>query len=198
MTQTSVVAFVDWTAQIHIAGGTGIRNPRTRATVTLENVSKIISSTLKKLSANTNVRFRVTLRLYHGWHRGLNPTENRIAVMDVVNDPDFVFSVNSKDIHIENQIGYGETLLNSLPHRFVQQSGKSMPKINLPDTFRRPLNDNIPREKMVDTSLACDILTHARSDSRDWRLVLAEDDDLVPALFVAEAWSKVAEAGRCS
>ncbi|RUX20648.1 hypothetical protein EOA27_08020 [Mesorhizobium sp. M2A.F.Ca.ET.037.01.1.1] len=118
--------------------------------------------------------------------------------MDVVNDPDFVFSVNSKDIHIENQIGYGETLLNSLPHRFVQQSGKSMPKINLPDTFRRPLNDNIPREKMVDTSLACDILTHARSDSRDWRLVLAEDDDLVPALFVAEAWSKVAEAGRCS
>ncbi|TIQ32013.1 MAG: NYN domain-containing protein [Mesorhizobium sp.] len=110
--------------------------------------------------------------------------------MEVVNNPDFSFSINSRNIHIEPQVGFSETLLNALPHRLVKQSGRSMPKIHLPDTFRRPLNDNTPREKMVDTSLACDVLTHARSDSRDWRLVLAEDDDLVPALFVAEAWSK--------
>jgi hypothetical protein len=43
---------------------------------------------------------------------------------------------------------------------------------------------------MVDTALACDLLTHARFDPADWRVIVAEDDDFVPAAFVAEAWSK--------
>jgi hypothetical protein len=59
-------------------------------------------------------------------------------------------------------------------------------------TSRNPLYDTLrvdektgeDRQKMVDTSLVCDLLCLARS--RDSRL--ADDDDFVPALFTAEAW----------
>ena len=191
MRQTLVTAFVDWTAQIRNAGATNITYPKKRAITTLENISKVIFKTLGVYSNNTSLRFRVDIRLYHGWHRGLNPTVNRIALMEIGNSPDFSFSRNTRDIHINPQLGFGETLLNALPHRLVQQSRKLAPKINLPDTLRQPVRPGEPpREKMVDTSLACDILTHARTDAKDWRIILAEDDDLVPALFVAEAWSK--------
>lgn len=42
---------------------------------------------------------------------------------------------------------------------------------------------------MVDTAMVCDILTHARSEPEEWRVVLAEDDDIIPAIFAAEAWT---------
>lgn len=40
---------------------------------------------------------------------------------------------------------------------------------------------------MVDTALATDLLVTAYQDPGDWILVAAEDDDLVPPLFSAEA-----------
>ena len=84
-------------------------------------------------------------------------------------------------------LGYGETLLSALPSRLT----KNRPQIHLPDTLRPSLKkQSEEREKMVDTSLVCDLLTHARSDPADWRLIAAEDDDMVPALFVSEAWTK--------
>lgn len=43
---------------------------------------------------------------------------------------------------------------------------------------------------MVDTALAADLLVWARSFPSEWALVLAEDDDVVPPLFTAEAWVK--------
>ena len=43
---------------------------------------------------------------------------------------------------------------------------------------------------MVDTALATDLLAWARLSPSEWAVVLAEDDDLVPPLFTAEAWIK--------
>lgn len=43
---------------------------------------------------------------------------------------------------------------------------------------------------MVDTALAADLLAWARFQSKAWALVLAEDDDLIPPLYTAEAWVK--------
>lgn len=43
---------------------------------------------------------------------------------------------------------------------------------------------------MVDTALTCDVLASARSNPADIRLILGEDDDLVPAAFTADNWSK--------
>ena len=42
----------------------------------------------------------------------------------------------------------------------------------------------------MDTALAADLLHWARSDPREWALILAEDDDLIPPVFTAESWIK--------
>ena len=41
---------------------------------------------------------------------------------------------------------------------------------------------------MVDTALAADLLAWARLQPTEWAIVMAEDDDLIPPLFTAEAW----------
>lgn len=43
---------------------------------------------------------------------------------------------------------------------------------------------------MVDTALTCDVLASARSSPSDIRLIMGEDDDLVPAAFTADSWGK--------
>lgn len=164
-------------------------DPKAQAKVTLEKAVRAINNTLEDVS-DARDKFKVRLRLYHGWHRGPAPTKNREALLALENDPNFELARFSR-VSFEPQFEYGERLLAALPHRLTNSSHARFPRIHLPDTFRRPIKDGENwREKMVDTALACDILVHARQDPADWRVVLAEDDDLVPALFSAEAWSK--------
>lgn len=189
MSQIHVVAFVDWTAQVRNARARKITDPVVRAQLTLKATARAIINALED-AADEKVRFRVKLRLYHGWHRGPAPTKNRHALLNVENDPDFELP-RSPRVHIDPPFEYGERLLSALPHRLTKPSNFRFPPIHLPDTYRRPIEDDDEwREKMVDTSIACDILAHARSDPTEWRVIVAEDDDLVPALFSAEAWSK--------
>lgn len=184
MTHTSVAAFVDWKSQIHNAGATSILDATQRARTTLNSVSMAIAHTLRQIDIKS--RFVVQVRLYHGWHRGVTPTDNRRALLQLENNPEFLWKTLD-GVRFELPIGYGENLLHALPHRAT----RTPPRINLPDTLRAPIEDGGKnREKMVDTALACDILTHARFSPKDWRLIVAEDDDLVPALFVSEAWTK--------
>lgn len=81
---------------------------------------------------------------------------------------------------------FGDTLLDAFDHRKHKRLG-----IHLPDTLRADTTTGARnREKMVDTAMVCDILCSARSDPAHWRVVMAEDDDVVPSVFVAEKWSK--------
>jgi hypothetical protein len=43
---------------------------------------------------------------------------------------------------------------------------------------------------MVDTALAADLLTWAKSEPNSIALVFSPDDDAVPPAFVAECWMK--------
>ena len=62
----SVTAFVDWTAQMHNASVYGNAPPHERAQRTLAQTLRSIG---RALSAE-RPRFRVSFRLYHGWHKG--------------------------------------------------------------------------------------------------------------------------------
>ncbi|WP_295585317.1 hypothetical protein [uncultured Lamprocystis sp.] len=179
-----VLAFVDWTAQIYNAGATKIQNPMRRAQATLDRTCRALAVCLTE--TEPHVLFNVRLRLYHGWYRGLTRTENRDAMRTLESSADFEFP-RFDHVVFWRPIEYSENLINALPHRKRQKP----PQIELPDTCR-PAADSHgdEREKMVDTALACDLVTHARFDPADWRVILAEDDDFVPAAFVAEAWSK--------
>jgi hypothetical protein len=184
MRPVAAMAFVDWNAQIHNAGARDIADARRRAHRTLDVTLDLIARALN--TVDRSGRYKVSLRLYHGWHRGLTPSENRLALSRILNDPDFRLVSPSLNVLFETPIMFGDLLLAALPHRMLRS-----PRIHLPDTFRAPMTKGGPlREKMVDTAMASDLLVQARSEPLEWRIVLAEDDDLVPALFVAEAWSK--------
>ncbi|TDQ82163.1 hypothetical protein A8950_1985 [Dongia mobilis] len=179
-----VTVFVDWTAQFHNAGTNRIEDAKTRSKLTLRKTADAIADVLSKVDKKS--RYRVKLRFYHGWHAGLSPTANRLVLQFLDSEYDLSPSTYP-NVRFEHPFSYGDRLLAALPHRLRQKN----PIIHLPDTLRSSLDDSgRPREKMVDTALACDLLVHARMEADEWRIVFAEDDDLVPALFVAEAWSK--------
>ena len=179
----NVTALVDWTAQMHNARTVEIEEPRTRAERTLKKVARSIDSVLTSRAPPT--RFQVTLRLYHGWHKGFEATENRRAVAAVVFETDFAELSRSPNVRFSGEVGYGDELLAALPHR-----AHTRPPIHLPGTWRQQDRSSPRVEKMVDTALAADLLERARSDPHEWTLVLSEDDDVVPPVFTAEAWMR--------
>jgi hypothetical protein len=77
---------------------------------------------------------------------------------------------------------FGDVLMHALDRRLHPTL-----RIHLPNTVRDDFGTG-PREKMVDSALICDLLCCARSDPADIRVVMAEDDDMVPAAFVCERW----------
>lgn len=174
-----VTAFVDWNAQLHNARALGA-DPRTRAKRTLEKTARVIGRFLARHAPD---RFHVVLRLYHGWHKGWEPTENFRAMISTVSDTDFSTVAQKTNVVCSSDVQYGHTLLSALPERT-----HARPPIHLPNTLRRQAKNARPTEKMVDTALAADLLEWARRGSNEWALVLSEDDDVVPPLFTAEAW----------
>lgn len=174
-----VTAFVDWNAQLHNARALDA-DPRTRAKRTLEKTARVIGRFLARHAPD---RFHVVLRLYHGWHKGWEPTENFRAMISTVSDTDFSAVAQKPNVVCSADVQYGHTLLSALPERT-----HARPPIHLPNTLRRRSRSAPPTEKMVDTALAADLLEWARRGSNEWALVLSEDDDVVPPLFTAEAW----------
>lgn len=177
-----VTAFVDWRAQIANAG----QNLESRANRKAERTADFVTGAIA-LALSTTRRaelFRVKVRLYHGWHKALTPTENRRALDALLSER--LLRRIAANVTFDWSRGFGDTLLDAYEHRRHPRL-----RIHLPDTLRDDLEADGPRrEKMVDTAIACDVLYSARTTPQDWRLVLAEDDDLVPAVFVAEKWSK--------
>ena len=123
------------------------------------------------------------MRLYHGWHKGWEPTENFRAMISTVSETDFSVLTQTPNVVCSSDVQYGHTLLSAFPERTHHR-----PPIHLPNTLRRRARNARPTEKMVDTALAADLLEWARRESDEWALVLSEDDDVVPPLFTAEAW----------
>ena len=177
-----VTAFVDWNAQMHYARVRGV-DALDRARRTLMRAAKTISRVLSQEGPAT--RFVVGLRLYHGWYKGWQPTDNLRAVTKTISETTFSdLSYRSNVIFLPN-VQYGHTLREVLAERRHRH-----PPIHLPNTLREQSTGSPLVEKMVDTALATDLLDWARNDPEEWALVLADDDDLVPPVFAAEAWTK--------
>ena len=174
----SVTAFVDWTAQIHNARADQLRPPA-RAKQTLRRTAQSIRRVLE--DSDLTARFNVAIRLYHGWYKGWEPTENLRAIKATLSPGEISIFSNPR-VRFADRLDYGHTLLSALPKR----SHKSA--IHLPNTLRQQSRDSPRKEKMVDTALAADLLHWARSEPEEWAMVLAEDDDLVPPVFTAESW----------
>ena len=175
----AVTAFVDWRAQTHNAGVPRANNAEA-ARRTLTHTARMVGRALTQ----EHLRFRVSFRLYHGWHRGWQPTGGLRAATQAVGAANFA-ALSGERIEFSPKVQYGHTLLTALPER--QHPRRSL---HLPNTLRDQGRGQPRTEKMVDTALAADLLAWARLFPSEWALVLAEDDDVVPPLFTAEAWVK--------
>ena len=153
----------------------------------LEGARRTLEQTARQVGrvlAAEESRFRVSIRLYHGWHKGWQATDGLKAAADAVGRADFA-QLLGEHVAFSPTVQYGHTLLAALPERLHR--GRS---IHLPNTLRDQAAGQPPMEKMVDTALAADLLAWAHESPAEWALVLAEDDDVVPPLFTAEAWIK--------
>ena len=175
----AVTAFVDWRAQTHNAG-VQRANDLEAARHTLVQATRMVGRSLR----HEELRFRVSLRLYHGWHQGWQPTDGLRAAKQAVAATDFA-ALSGERIEYSPTVQFGHTLIAALPRR-----QHSRPSLHLPNTLRGRGRGRRPTEKMVDTALAADLLACARLYPSEWAVVLAEDDDVVPPLFTAEAWIK--------
>ncbi|MCQ4347185.1 hypothetical protein NGA35_07040 [Pseudomonas stutzeri] len=174
-----VTVLVDWKAQMHNCRADRISDKTEQAEKTLQKCANVLAKALNKI--NSNARYKVSLRLYHGWSKGYEWTENKKAIIAAIAKTDFSALSIRPNVIINPEIGYGDLLITGLQKRISKSRN-----IHLPGTLR-DRGDNGLAEKMVDTALASDLLSLAFNHPKDWSIVLAEDDDLVPPLFTAEA-----------
>ncbi|HYD38397.1 MAG TPA: hypothetical protein VEA60_12335 [Allosphingosinicella sp.] len=174
-------AFIDWQAQLINSGAIANPLPLRAAQSALKFVSEQIASMLSELDSRSH--FVVEMKLYHGWHRGLTPTESYAAVRDIMAERMAPQRVGR--ITYDWRQPFGCVLTDASAHRLHR-----ILRVHLPNTLRAGIEDTVLREKMIDTALTCDVLSSARWNPEDVRLILAEDDDVVPSAFVAEKWAK--------
>ena len=149
-----VTAFVDWNAQMHIAKVQQFP-PLDRARRTLKQSAKMISRVLANEAPQG--RFSVSFRLYHGWYKGWEQTDNLRAVRTTVSETHFPDLSHRPNVIFLPQVQYSHTLREALPERCHVS-----PPIHLPNTLRQQNKDATAVEKMVDTALATDLLDWAR------------------------------------
>ena len=103
-----MTAFVDWTAQMHNAGAYGNTPPHERAQRTLVQTLRSIG---RALSAE-RPQFRVSFRLYHGWHKGWQPTDGFKTVLQAVGATDFT-ALSRARVDFSSTVQYGHTLIEA-------------------------------------------------------------------------------------
>jgi uncharacterized LabA/DUF88 family protein len=175
----SVIAFIDWNAQLLLTKRAPDTDPEGTAEIAFRQTTRRIARCLSEVDSSK--RFRVAMRLYHGWHKGYEPTANRRAAQLVLARADYATLSQRSNVAFSPNVEFGDKLVNALGKRLHQRLG-----IHLPNTVRRRFDDDL-EEKMVDTALAADVVATAYRDPGDWMLVVTEDDDLIPPVFLAEA-----------
>lgn len=128
------------------------------------------------------VPIRVVLsRVYHGWHRGQTPTDDRRAWERARTS---LRPLTTRRVSYLPDIEFGDRL---------SCGGVRTPLL---DTLRRR-DDGVEQQKMVDTALVADLLGFSRTESSAFRrgvtpramgIVIGNDDDLLPGSFAAEQW----------
>ncbi|WP_242183378.1 hypothetical protein [Sphingomonas sp. CARO-RG-8B-R24-01] len=174
----SVTAFIDWNSQIHaVAGPRGVSEVE-QATRTLQYVGRRVANGLTTMTPAQ--RFDVTLRVYHGWHRGFQVTPRRKALLTVAAHATGLS--NKSHIHVRPDIEFGDRLIAGSERRL--HVGLNC---HVPNTLRKSIRiAGDDEEKMVDTSIACDVVDLAYRDKDRWIIIVGEDDDLIPPLISAD------------
>ena len=180
MIPEQVTALVDWNSQIHAAP---IRPEATEENIAFDTLKYVIKRVARTVfNIDRNRRYRIKLRLYHGWRKGFEPSNRRKALIRTLQDNPIsglnVFPIAS----FSNEIELGDDLYRAMPARRHHKHA-----CHLPNTLRTSLKDPLAwEEKVVDTAIASDAVAISTLEPNTWLFVLGEDDDLIPAVLAAE------------
>lgn len=175
-----VTAFIDWNSQLRAVQASNTLSPTERAREALRRVGHTVTRIITE--EDPLGRFRLFVRLYCGWTKGFTRSDYFKAIAGLTDTFDIDLIFPSSRISVSSDIEYGDRLIDALSTR--QNGGLG---IHLPNTLRNQGWAQL-QEKMVDTALACDLLSWVRSNPDGWSVVVSNDDDMVPPVFIAEAW----------
>ncbi len=177
---TNVTAFVDWNSQLILTAKGQESDPLGTADAAFKQTARRIARCLA--AVDDTRRFKVWLRLYHGWHKGYEVTANRKAAERTIANTDYASLSQRPNVVFSPDVEFGDHLLEALTPRLHQRLN-----CHLPDTVRsRTKPKRGLEEKMVDTALAADVVVSAHRDKSRWIIVVTEDDDFIPPVYTAE------------
>lgn len=179
--------FIDWDSAARISKIRLTKEmPQTaRYSATQQAYSDLQQRIIGKLSElNSNTPLKIlNSRIYHGWHRGKEPTPDRLAWDNLRRN---LKTLSQGRISYLPDINFGNELICNGQRSILY------------DTLRPDRRDTShTTQKMVDTALVSDLLCFCRSESSNFKrgkkpsslaIVVGDDDDLLPGAFVAEAW----------
>jgi len=165
-----VTVFVDWDTARRLASN------REQSVRGVEQVFERLQSAISTSVCAKDRRdgYRVYWRIYHGWHQGKTKTQDRL-----------VFEQYAR-------IATARTIKNISFSTDFELSGSlacNSRRTPIFDTCRFDRQSGEKKQKMVDAMLVCDLLHLVRSKDSSLFIVVADDDDFVPAIFTAEAWN---------
>lgn len=167
----SVYALVDWhNAQRHLAPNFGADPVRSLPDALLR-LQQALARLLVRLDSTSD--YRVTLRIYHGWHSGFDATPVRRAFETHSNDPSLARRFTCVSFSAGFQFGNDLACGSSRSPLFA--------------TFRGGGQDK--GQKMVDTAITCDLLHLLRYGVAHLAIIVSDDDDFVPAVLTADSWN---------
>jgi hypothetical protein len=167
---STVTAFIDWDTARRL-----VRRPPRPSTGQLITVITALQNAIANFlnDIDHTTIYRVQWRIYHGWHRGKTKTDDR-ALFEK-----YLLVAKPRTV---GKVSFGTDF------KFGDILSCDTARNPLYDTLRRNRDTNDLEQKMVDTALVCDLLYLVRGRHSDIYLIVADDDDFVPALFTAESW----------
>lgn len=163
-------ALIDWHNVQFRADKSFHSNPRKNIPSLILRIQQQVAKALVKI--DSTVKYRVSLRIYHGWHDGREATPIRKEFER------FRFSQS-----FARRIGNASFVAG---FEFGNELSCYEEPVPLYDTYRG--QGQATGQKMVDTSIACDFLYMGRSSSDFAGVIVSDDDDFIPVILTAKRW----------
>ncbi|TNE92540.1 MAG: NYN domain-containing protein [Deltaproteobacteria bacterium] len=168
-------ALIDWDSARRCPWLDPIARERVHRQGVAAQVDAVLKVLAKGFTKHSKDRVRVNVRVYHGWHRGNEPTQD---LRDLT-------GLRLRKSSYEA----GRVLVT--PPVVGDRLACGGPRALLRDTLRIRDDDGRPEQKMVDSAIAADLLHLARRSAGarvTEFIVFGEDDDLIPPVVVANHW----------